>query len=190
MKDSDLISDFTSGFVYLTIPRGASKWIKCVGKCNFLFFTLSGEVQLFSDEHEYILKKGTVCFRAIPFECRITAMESDVKMIVDYCSQPADLSEKLAISDLSSYLTSNTISKQTLEIHSGIYPFLTDLILDLDEGDNDGQYFDAKQQELVSLLRAYYSRKQLANLFAPIVCNDLFEYAYHYVCEHENDRKA
>jgi hypothetical protein len=182
---NDLIS--TTGFIYLEVPKGTSRIIECdKNLCHYLFFLLSGPAQLCYEDKLVYMPARTVYFRSLTDEYQITAFDSDVKILINYLTQPCDLREKLRLKNLHLYLDSDMATNQSLEINSGFQRFLTDFIVMMPENRNNESFLDTKQQELYTLLRLYYSKPQLAVLFAPIVCYDLFEYAFQYVTHSKN----
>jgi AraC-like DNA-binding protein len=164
------ISDFNIGFQYYNVPKG-EHFIPANKDYNCLFFLIRGKAMLHYDTLEYNLKKGGMCFIPISSEYEFIA-ETDIAIVVNYFDKPVDLCEKMALESLSSFLE-NKQHIPTLKIHPALKRFLTSMILYISDGIDCKHFHEVKHKELLFILRYFYTKKDIAHLFAPIISNNL-----------------
>ena len=167
---SSYISDYNIGFKNCLIKQG--EFIIPANKDNHcLFFLISGNIELFYDSHAYNLKKDTVWFIPMSSDCKIYA-STDTNLILNYFNNPIDLCEKAALESLS-VLSDQTSLTPFLKINIPLKKFLLSMIFYMNEGAYCKHFHEIKQKELFYLLRYFYTKREIAGLFAPIISNNL-----------------
>ena len=167
---SSYISDFNIGFKNCSIKQGefivpANKEHHC------LFFLISGSIELFFDSNTYNLKKDTIWFIPMSSDYKIYA-NSDSTIILNYFNKPIDLCEKAALESLSILFDKKPLSSM-LQIKKPMKKFLSTMIFYMNEGVYCKHFHEIKQKELFHLLRYFYTKREIAGLFAPIISNSL-----------------
>jgi len=167
---SNYVSDYNIGFKSCQIKQGefiipANKDYHC------LFFLMSGHVNLFYDAQTFHLRKDTVWFIPMSSEYKIYAT-TDVTIVMNYFNRPIDLCEKTALESLSAFLEQKPHSFM-LRINMPLKKFLTALIFYLNEGIFCKHFHEIKQKELFFILRYFYTKREVAGLFASIISNNL-----------------
>lgn len=167
---SNYISDFTIGFSFYHIAEG-DFFIPSNKKYNCLFFLINGSANLFYDSGIYKLSTDSIAFIPMTSEFKMQAL-TDVTIVINYFNKPIDLCEKLALESLVSYIEpkyENTI----LKLNRPLKRFIVTLIDYLNEGISCKHFHEIKEKELFFILRFFYSKKEIASLFAPIISRDL-----------------
>jgi AraC-like DNA-binding protein len=134
---------------------------------------MEGEVSLFFDSQKYYLQKNNIIFMPIASSYEIVA-QTDVEFVINYFNKHIDLCEKVALESLTPYL--NTLEKAfnpVLIIKPPMEQFLTSLVFYLGKGVFCKHFHEIKQKELFFLLRFFYTKEEVAGLFAPIISCDL-----------------
>ena len=167
---SNYISDYNIGFKNCRIEQGefivpATKELHC------LFFLINGNVKLQYESQSYLLKKDTVWFIPMSYDYKIYAI-SDATLILNYFNKPIDLCEKLALENLSASLDQKS-NNSMLRINKPLKKFLNTTAFYMNEGVFCKHFHEIKQKELFYLLRYFYTQKEMAGLFAPIISNNL-----------------
>jgi AraC-like DNA-binding protein len=167
---SNYISDYNIGFKNFQIKQGeciipANKELHC------LFFLIGGQADFFYESHIYNLKKDTVWFVPMSSDYKICAT-TDALLIMNYFNKPIDFCEKIALESLSS-LTNSKPTNSTLRINKPLKKFLSTLAFYMNEGIFCKHFHEIKQKELFYIMRYFYTKKEIANLFAPIISRNL-----------------
>jgi AraC-like DNA-binding protein len=164
------ISDYHIGFKNCQIKQGefivpANKEYHC------LFFLINGQVDLFYESQTYHLRKDTIWLIPMSSDYKICA-NTDTVLILSYFDKPVDLCEELALESLSVLLEqkSNTF---TLKINKPLKSFLSTMIFYINEGISCKHFHEIKQKELFYLMRYFYTKTDIAGLFAPIISKNL-----------------
>jgi len=167
---SNYVSDYNIGFKSCQIKQGefiipANKEHHC------LFFLMSGHVDLFYEAQTYHLRKDTVWFIPMSSDYKICAT-TDSTLIMNYFNKPIDFCEKTALESLSAFLGQKSHSF-TLRINKPLKKFLSSLIFYLNEGIFCKHFHEIKQKELFFILRYFYTKREVAGLFAAIISKNL-----------------
>jgi len=167
---SNYISDYNIGFKNCQIKQGefivpATKELHC------LFFLINGNVKLQYDSQSFNLKKDTAWFIPMSYDYKIYAT-SNAALILNYFNKPIDLCEKLALESLSVSLDQKS-NNSMLRINKPLKKFISTTIFYMNEGVFCKHFHEIKQKELFYLLRYFYTKKEIAGLFAPIISNNL-----------------
>ena len=171
---SNYISDYNIGFKICQIKQGefiipSNKDYHC------LFFLISGRVDLLYEAHTYNLKKDTVWFIPMSSDYKIDA-NSDACIIMNYFNKQIDLCEKAALENLTVWLDQNS-NTFMLQINKPLRNFLSNITLYLNEGAYCRHFHEIKQKEMFYLIRYFYTKSEIAKLFAPIISKNLdFKY--------------
>ena len=165
------ISDYNIGFKYYPIQKD-EYFTSSNKKFNCLFFLLNGSVKFSLGSQEYILKKNHVCFIPVSSEYEIKAI-TDACFVINYFNKPVDLCERLALENLTPYIKDQKTATSILKINQPLKTFLSSLIYYLKAGVACKHFHEIKQKELFFILRFFYSKKEIAYFFAPIISNDL-----------------
>ncbi|GHT28265.1 transcription regulator [Bacteroidia bacterium] len=166
---SNYISDYNIGFKSYSIAQG-DYFIPSDRDCNCLFFLINGSVELDYESHTYMLKKDTLCFIPLSSDFKIRA-KTDAYFVINYFNKPIDLCEKAALESLASLVGEN--HQPTLKVKPPLKKFLSSLIFYMDEGVFCKHFHEIKQKELFFILRYFYTKAEIAGLFAPIISDDL-----------------
>ena len=167
---SNYISDYNIGFKSCQIKKG--EFIVPANKDHHcLFFLTGGCVELSYDSHNFNLKKDTVWFIPMSSEYKICA-NSDANIIMNYFNKPIDLCEKTALESLS-VLFDQKLSTSMLRINKQLKKFLSTMIFYMNEGAYCKHFHEIKQKELFYILRYFYTKREIAGLFAPIISKNL-----------------
>jgi len=167
---SNYISDYNIGFKKCQIKQGeiialSDKEHHC------LFFLIAGRITFFYGTQTYSLKKDSLCFIPMSTDYKIYA-DTDATLIVNYFNKPIDFCEKTALEDLTVFLDQKSHTP-TLKINNPLKKFLSSLVFYLNEGIYCKHFHEIKQKELFFLFRYFYTKKEVATLFAPIISKNL-----------------
>ena len=167
---SNYISDYNIGFKNCRIKQGefiipANKEHHC------LFFLISGRVDLYYESNIHKLRKDTVWFIPMSSDYKICAT-TDAVLIINYFNKPVDLCETTALESLSVLYDQKSPSSM-LRINKPLKKFLTTLIFYMNEGVFCKHFHEMKQKELFYILRYFYTKREIAALFAPIISSNL-----------------
>ena len=167
---SNYISDYNIGFKNCIIKQGefivpSNKEHHC------LFFLINGSVKLFYESQTYNLKKDTIWFIPMSSDYKIYA-NTDVTLIMNYFNKPIDFCEKTALENLSVLLDPKSYTSM-LRINKPLRKFLSTTIYYMNEGVFCKHFHEIKQKELFYLLRFFYTKREIAGLFAPIISKNL-----------------
>jgi len=167
---SSYISDYNVGFKSCQIRQGDfiipfNKELHC------LFFLTSGHVQLSYESHTYSIKKDTAWFIPMSSEYKISAT-TDASLVMNYFNKPIDFCEKIALENLSMFFDQKLHSSM-LRINKPLKKFLLTTVFYINEGIFCKHFHEIKQKELFYLLRYFYTKREIAGLFAPIISKNL-----------------
>ena len=163
---SNYISVYNIGFKYCQIKQG-DFIIPSDKEHHCLFFLISGHVDLHYESQTYNLKKNTVWFIPMSSDYKVCA-NTDSTLIVNYFDKPIDLCEKVALESLSMFLGQEPHTPM-LQINKPLKSFLSGLAFYMNEGAFCKHFHEVKQKELFYNLRYFYTKQEVAGLFAPIV---------------------
>jgi AraC-like DNA-binding protein len=164
------ISDYNIGFKSCPIAQGefivpSNKEHHC------LFFLITGEVDLFYESQTYRSKKDTFWFIPMSSDYKIFAKTNAV-LVMNYFNKPIDFCEKAALEDLSVFLDDKSATFM-LRINKPMKKFLSNLVFYINEGVACKHFHEIKQKELFYVLRYFYTKNEVAGLFAPIISKNL-----------------
>jgi AraC-like DNA-binding protein len=164
------VSDLNVGFKHYHILEG-EYYMSPRSDNHCLFFFIKGDIRFYSESQDYDIPENTIGFFPINSQYKIYA-KSDSDIIIHYFNQPVDLCEKIALESLSSFLD-NESHNPILKLKPVLKMFLSSLIFYLDKGVSCKHYHEIKQKELFFILRFFYTKEEVAALFAPIISRDL-----------------
>ena len=167
---SNYISDYNIGFKNCQIKQG-DFIIPSNKEHHCLFFLISGRVDLFYESKTYNLKKNTAWFIPMSSDYKVCA-NTDATLIMNYFNKPIDLCEKTALESLSVFLEQE-LHTSTLRINKPLKNFLSNIAFYMNEGVFCKHFHEIKQKELFYILRYFYTKNEIAGLFAPIISKDL-----------------
>jgi len=167
---SSYISDYNIGFKSYRIKQGeyltpANKEYHC------LFFLLNGQVEVHYESNVFNYRKDSVWFIPMPTIFKIYA-NTDATVLFNYFNNPIDLCEKVALESLSDLLDQKSYTS-TIRINKPLKKFLSNIIFYLNEGANCKHFHEIKQKELLYIMRYFYTKREIAGLFAPIISKNL-----------------
>jgi len=167
---SNYISDYNIGFKNCQIKQGefivpSNKEHHC------LFFLISGRVTLFYESQTYYLSKDSAWFIPISSDYKIYA-NADASLILNYFNKPIDFCEKVALENLPILLDQKSYTFM-LRINKPLKKFLSTIVFYINEGISCKHFHEIKQKELFYLLRYFYTKTEVAGLFAPIISNNI-----------------
>jgi AraC-like DNA-binding protein len=164
------ISDYNIGFKKSQIAEGDS-FIPFNKDYNCLFFIVKGHAELHYESRVYHIKKDTLCFFPVSSDYKIVA-DTETQFLLNYFNKPIDLCEKLALESLS-HLVDQKQHQPMLKMNWPLKSFVTTLFTYIEDGVFCKHFHEIKQKELFFILRYYYTKKEVANLFAPILSDNL-----------------
>ena len=167
---SNYISDYNIGFKYCKIKQG-DYLIPSNKENHCLFFLINGRIDLFYESQTYSLRKGKFWLIPMSSDYKIHAT-TDSFLVMNYFIRPADSCEKNALENLSILLENNE-QISLLKINKPLKSFLSSMVFYLNEGAFCKHFHEIKQKELLFILRYFYTKKEIANLFAPIISKNL-----------------
>jgi AraC-like DNA-binding protein len=167
---SNYVSDYNIGFKCCNVAHG--EYFTSLGKdYNCLIFILNGNANLHYESYDYPVKKDTVCFIPLSSGFEIQA-NTDISFIIHHFNKPVDLCERLALENLSSQ-TINKLHVPVLRINPALKKFLTTLNFYMEEGVFCKHFHEIKHKELLFIFRFFYTKDEVARLFAPIISKNL-----------------
>lgn len=160
--------DFESGFILKEAPIGS---IIHNGRAstNLIIFVIHGQLSCSCDGFkEIIIGDCEMVFilRSSFFKC---SAELNSKYLVCFCDKVTHLCDKNSISSLYKFTLEHDYQFKSLDIRGKMKVFLQLLTLYLEDGANCIHLHDIKVQELFWLLRAYYTKQELASFLYPII---------------------
>jgi AraC-like DNA-binding protein len=167
---SEYVSDYNVGFKHYRAQKGEC-FVFSNTDYNCLFFCLNGDITISFEEKNYFLTKNTIGFFPLCPEYKIQAM-TNADIIIHYFDKPVDLCEKLALESLSSFIGKKAHTP-LMRIKSPLKIFLTSMIFYLDQGASCKHLHEIKQKEMFFILRFFYTKEEVAGLFAPIITQNL-----------------
>ena len=167
---SNYVSDYNIGFKSCQIKQGESV-VPSDKEHHCLFFLINGHIDLSYESQIYHLKKDTAWFIPMSSGYKIYA-NTDATFIMNYFNKPIDLCEKAALENLSILLEQKSHTP-LLQINKPLKKFLSTLIFYMGEGVFCKHFHEIKQKELFFILRYFYTKREIANLFAPIISRNL-----------------
>jgi len=167
---SNYISDYNIGFKNCRVKQG--EFITTSNKdLHCLFFLLSGKVELSYESQTYSLKKDTVWFIPMGAEYKIY-VTADANLVMNYFNKPIDFCEKAALESLS-VLFEKKLLNSMLRINKPLKNFLLSTVFFVNEGIFCKHFHEIKQKELFYLMRYFYTKREIAGLFAPMISKNL-----------------
>ena len=167
---SNYISDYNIGFKLCQIKQ--DEFITPSNtEHHCLFFLLKGRVDFLYESQHWKLKKDTIWFSPMSSDYKIYA-STDATLLLNYFNKPIDFCEKTALENLSVLLEPKTRAS-TLRINKPLKIFISNLIFFMNEGIFCKHFHETKQKELFHLLRYFYTKREIAGLFAPIISKNI-----------------
>jgi len=167
---SSYISNYNIGFKNYQIKQGEFI-IPSNKEHHCLFFLIAGQVELHYESQIRSLQKNTVWFIPMSSDYKVCA-SSDAVIVMNYFNKPVDLCEISALQNLSLSLEQESDSS-TLQINKPLEDFISSMVFYLNEGIFCKHFHEIKQKELFYILRYFYTKKEIAGLFAPIISKNL-----------------
>jgi len=168
---SSYISDYNIGFQICRIKQGEFV-VPSNKEHHCLFFLIDGRVNLFYESQTYTIKKDMLWFIPMSSDYKIYA-NTDALLCMNYFNKPIDLCEKKALEDLSMLLDKKSSNSFMLRINKPLKRFLSNMIFYMNEGVFCKHFHEIKQKELFYILRYFYTKQEIAGLFAPIISKNL-----------------
>jgi AraC-like DNA-binding protein len=167
---SEYVSDYNIGFKHYRMSKGECA-VLSNADYNCLFFCLSGSITVSFEAESYVLTKNTLGFFPLCPEYKIQAT-ADADIVLHYFNKPIDLCEKLALENLSSFIGKKAHTP-VIKTKPPLKTFLASVILYLDEGASCKHLHEIKQKEMFFTFRFFYTKAEVAGLFAPIISQNL-----------------
>jgi len=164
------ISDYNIGFKSSQLRQGEFV-TPSDREHHCLFFLISGHIELHYESQIHDLRKNSVWFVPMSSDYKICA-STDALLVMNYFDKPIDFCEKAALEDLALLLDSK-LPAHALQINKPLKSFLSTMIFYMDEGIFCKHFHEIKQKELFYILRYFYTKREVAGLFAPIISKDL-----------------
>jgi AraC-like DNA-binding protein len=163
------ISDFNVGFQSYHIKKGEQFMPANRRDYHCIIFMIEGSARLVYNAKLYGFENDTMCFIPVSSDYKIIA-ETDIVCIINYFNNPVSLCKKGMLENLSAYLDDAPYDP-TVKINSAIKQFLDSIDFYIKHGAKCRHFHEIKHQELLFNLRYFYSKQDLARLFAPITGN-------------------
>jgi len=167
---SNYISDYNVGFKNCRINQGEFI-VPSDKEHHCLFFLTTGRVELSYESQVHDIRKDMLWFIPMSSEYRIYA-KTDATLIMNYFTKPIDFCEKAALEDLSLLLDQKTYTF-ILRVNRPLKKYLSTLVFYINEGIFCKHFHEIKQKELFFILRYFYTKREIAGLFAPIISKNL-----------------
>jgi AraC-like DNA-binding protein len=164
------ISDLNIGFTHYHISKG-EYYVSSHANNHYLFFFVKGDSTLSFESQEYDVKENTIGFFPIASKYKIYA-KTDVEVIVHYFDKPIDLYEQAALEKLTPYVNKESYTP-VMKLKLPLKTFLNSLLFYLNNSVSGEHYYELKQKELFFILLRFYTKEEVAALFAPIICQNL-----------------
>ena len=164
------VTDYNVGFRSCQIKQGEFITPSNIDN-HCLYFLVNGQVDLEYDSQTFNVKKDTLWFIPMSADYKIFA-KTDATIIMNYFNKPVDLCERTALEDLSVFLNQRSHAAM-LKINKPLKKFLSTVIFYMNEGVFCKHFHEIKQKELLFALRYFYTKRELADLFAPMISKDL-----------------
>ena len=163
-KCVDYVSENGTGFKHITIDKGTIFEVE-KKKHKHLFFFLKGSVMArYNEFPNKVFNAGEVIFIPKSADCYGEALTECSFIVLSYeNSFEACSNERVK----SVFFFSNIVKYDflSLPVKPELMQYLTQLCLYLDEGINCRRLYEIKQKELFLVLRWYYKKEELAQLF-------------------------
>ncbi|MEG2856820.1 helix-turn-helix domain-containing protein [Bacteroides sp.] len=161
-------SDVRAGFKFMDIESG-TELTNEENDINYLVFITKGEIDiLYNQSSHHCFYAGEIFL--IPYLSSMSAKAlSDVSLMVCLFTKPTNLCTKTEFESLSPLCESIHFTFTGLKIKPMLTLFLELLRRYLQDGISCKHLYEMKHQEMFLLFRIYYSKKELANLFHPII---------------------
>ena len=167
---SNYVTDYNVGFKSCLIKEG--EFITPSNTDNHcLFFLISGQVVFDYESQTFNIKKDTLWFVPMSSDYKITA-KTDATLIMNYFNKPIDFCEESAFEELSMFLTQRQHTTM-LKINKPLKKLLSTVIFYINEGVYCKHFHEIKQKELFYSFRYFYTKRELADLFAPVISKDM-----------------
>ena len=167
---SNYISDYNIGFKNCQIKQGEFI-VPSDEKYHCLFFLIAGQADLYYESQVYNLRSDAFWFIPMSSDYKIYA-NTDTILIMNYFNKPIDFCEKTALENLSGFLNQKPYTL-VLRINKPLRKFLSTIIFYINEGIFCKHFHEIKQKELFYILRYFYTKKEVAGLFAPIISKNI-----------------
>ena len=165
------VSDYSCGFTYRDIKNGGN--VDLENRYNYLIFLLNGEVVVNCDEFTgRHFKKGNLFFIPRTAETQITIVE-DSKMMVCVFDTIRSICDKFNLHSCWSICRDMKYDFRPLQIIPQFESFLGQLIYYLNQGVRCEHFHELKVQEMFLIIRWFYTKEQIAQLFYPIIGQSL-----------------
>lgn len=138
-----------------------------------IVFVLSGHFTLsYAKFCNLDIQKGKILFFPPGSHVNVSILE-DTRIIVCRVRGVLQLCECLPMEHLySQYGKTEKDNFHTLDINNRIYKYVENFVECVEDGLKCSYYFSTKMKELFFLLRAYYSKQELAAFFSPLMSRD------------------
>jgi AraC-like DNA-binding protein len=164
------ISDYNIGFQKHRLPAG-ERFVPAGRDFNCMIFLISGRATLNYGGTTFGLSRQTLCFVPVAADFSIDA-DCDLTLVVNYFNKPVDLCEKEALENLSPSVDAGP-HNPLLKSNIAVKRFVASIEFYLDAGARCRHFHEIKHKEMLFLLRYFYTKKELAGLFAPVISANL-----------------
>lgn len=164
-KENESISTKNSFYV-VNLEIGQNFQKKNIDADNLLLFFLSGEVEaIYNGSRPYLISAGNMIFLTRLADCVLTPVRP-VKVLVFIFDDWTNVCDKYIFQTLMSISSLLKYEFKELPIRHPVTIFLDLFLVYLED---KVPLYKEKQKELFILLRAYYSKEELAMLFYPLI---------------------
>lgn len=169
---SEYSTDINLGFKYIEIKEGTIFNVDDK-KNKHLFFFLEGSVKVrYNEFTDTVFSAGEMIFIPKSADYRGEAV-SKCSFIVHAYDAPVKLCDRVGLNSIISYAEHLKYEFAGLPIHDILHNYLLLLKSYLTEGINCKHMDEIKQKELFLILRSFYKKEKLAQLFYPMLGKSL-----------------
>lgn len=141
---------------------------------SVIVFLLEGEALITCNNYkDQIQKAGEMVLLPRNSSCYVTVLEDSTILSCSFV-QNIDFCNRFSFEHLSNFLPDKYVYKfEKLPVREALNVFFTLLKCCLDDGLSCVHYHELKQKELFLMLRAYYTKEELATFFYPLLGKDM-----------------
>lgn len=161
--------DVDTGFKIYCFPKAETDIIReDVAKKNYLLFFIKGEFHVTNNQYERDFKAGQMILIPRSSFYKIS-VSTGAELLFLFFDQPASNCDKILLQTLAEEIKDTEYDFTPLPIIPPLDKYLELLVLCLKNGLNCNHFHEIMHRELFFLLCAFYTKKQITELFHPII---------------------
>ncbi|MDR1006267.1 MAG: AraC family transcriptional regulator [Bacteroidales bacterium] len=174
---SNWVSDYNIGFKYYDLNRDDVLCTDFGKGYNTICFLLNGSITLRYNDRDIFVEKESMFFLPSSLPCKIIA-ESKAFVLTNSFNKPInaviDTCERMSLESIEApYNKDNEAYNPVLPIKKSLFSFLNLLSKLIADGVYCKHFHNEEFNKFLFLLRFYYTKEEIGNLFAPILGEDM-----------------